>query len=194
MRDGILHWKEACISLLLLNILIYLLIRERAVQACKSVGEVQLLHEVNGWHILNEKVLKELESIKLHVTRGCLSDIKPGCGTNKNENLHRCINPFFSRCRIGIPLAVALLTVLFHRHNQKLSTTATDCSILSARSLYSRVSNFSNEDNFCFGIIKKTNIPDIDNWIFGKQKSVNMIHFPSTVSKVIDFSVSPEIN
>ena len=149
--------------------------------------------EVNGWHILNEKVLKELESIKLHVTRGCLSDIKPGCGTNKNENLHRCINQFFSRCRIGIPLAVALLTVLFHRHNQKLSTTATDCSILSARSLYSRVSNFSNEDNFCFGIIKKTNIPDIDNWIFGKQKSVNMIHFPSTVSKVIDFSVSPEI-
>ena len=149
--------------------------------------------EVNGWHILNEKVLKELESLSLHVTRGCLSDIRPGCGTNKNENLHRCINPFFSRCRIGIPLAVALLTVLFHRHNQKLSTTATDCSILSARSLYPRV---SNTDNFCFGIMKKTNTPDIDDWIFGKQMPANnvMIQFPSTVSKVIDFSVSPEIN
>ena len=81
---------------------------------CTKWGEA----EVNGWKIFSNKTIHELESLWVHITRGCLSGINPGCGTNCNENLHRSINPFFSRFRIGIPLAIALLTVLFHRHNQ----------------------------------------------------------------------------
>ena len=89
--------------------------------------------EIDGWHIHNDKVIADFAHLRVHITRGCLSHIPPGGGTNRNENLHRTLNPFFSRCRMGIPLALALLSALFHRHKQKLSNTDTCYSILSAR-------------------------------------------------------------
>ena len=101
----------------------------------------------------------------MHIVQGCLSHIPPGVGTNRNENLHRCINPFFSRCRMGIPLAVALLTILFHHHNQKSGCVPL---ILSARALYKRDSCHSEDHHANFGIIKKTQIPYINSWVFGQ--------------------------
>ena len=86
--------------------------------------------EIDGWFIFSDKVFKQSDSLKVHISRGCLSNINPGCGTNRNENLHRNINPFFKRCKMGLPLALALLTILFHRHNQKLAPST---SIISAR-------------------------------------------------------------
>lgn len=65
----------------------------------------------DGRHII--KTMQELTSLKTHIWRGCLSGINPSCGTNRNENLHKNINPFFSRCRMGMPLALALLSILF---------------------------------------------------------------------------------
>ena len=57
-------------------------------------------------------------ALKIHVQKGCLSNIDPGCGTNRNEALHCHINPYFAnKSRIGLPLALALLTILFHQHN-----------------------------------------------------------------------------
>ena len=148
--------------------------------------------EVNGCHILNDKVLKTLDSLKVHIKQGCLSDINPGCGTNRNENLHHSINPFFSRCRMGIRLAMALLTVLFHRHNQKLSPASTAISILSARALYPRVSNSSTEEHTCFGIMKKTETPHIDDWIFGSPMPQRMPQLPST--GIAEFVMNPELD
>ncbi len=109
--------------------------------------------EINGWYILNENVTNTLCQLKGHVERGCLSGIPPGCGTNKNENLHRIVNPFFSRCRMRIPLALALLTVLFHRHNHKLSSdTNSQLPILHARAgLGKELPN----DTIRFGILDK---------------------------------------
>ena len=75
--------------------------------------------EFKDWHIINDNVMDALDYIRVHISKGCLSGIPPGCGTNRNENLHKIINPFFSRCRIGIPLALALLTILFHRHSKR---------------------------------------------------------------------------
>ena len=139
---------------------------------------------------MNDKVLKILlDSLKVHIKQGCLSDINPDCGTNRNENLHRSINPFFSRCRMGIRLAMALLTVLFHRHNQKLSPASTAISILSVRALYPRVSNSSTEEHTCFGIMKKTETPHIDDWIFGSQMPQRIPQLPST-----EFVMSPELD
>ena len=96
--------------------------------------------------------------------QGCLSNIPPGAGTNQNENLHRCINPFFSRCRMGVPLTVALLAILFHHHNQKHGSVS---SILSARASYKRGCSHSEDSDANFGIIKKTQIPYINSWFFG---------------------------
>lgn len=144
----------------------------------------------DGQHILNDQVLKELKSLKVHISRGCLSDINLGCGTNRNENLHRSINPFFSRCRMGIPLALALLTVLFHRHNQKLSS-GTGASIISARARCPHGYNFFGEDNACFGIIKKTENTDIDSWIFGSQiQSIPQL----PTGEIAEFMVGPELD
>ena len=119
--------------------------------------------EIDGWHILNDKVISDFAHPRVHITCGCLSHIPPGGGTNRNENLHRTLNPFFSRCRMGIPLALALLTALFHRHNQKLSNTDTCYSILSARTQV--VSKPCQCESF--GVVEKKGGPDNEHWIFG---------------------------
>ena len=67
---------------------------------------------------------------------------------------------------MGIPLAVALLTILFHHHNQKFGVAS---SILSARASYNTDCSSSDDRNIRFGIIKKTQTPYIDSWIFGPQ-------------------------
>ena len=122
--------------------------------------------EIQGSFILNAKAKKELHSLRTHASKGCLSEIPPGAGTNRNENLHRKINPFFCRCRFGVPLALALLTMLFHQHNNKKDPTL---SILSAKASYKTSSSISNEHHAKFGIINKTEIPYINSWVFGTQ-------------------------
>ena len=69
--------------------------------------------------ILNSVVIKEIESIKKHMQKGCLSEIPAGFGTNRNENLHRSINHRLAGNHISVELAVALLSVFFHMWNTK---------------------------------------------------------------------------
>ncbi len=45
--------------------------------------------EVQGSYILNDKVKKELQSLRVHIVQGCLSNIPPRAGTDRNEQLHR---------------------------------------------------------------------------------------------------------
>ena len=44
--------------------------------------------EITGSKILNDKVQKQLLPLKGHITKGCLNNIPPHAGTNRNENLH----------------------------------------------------------------------------------------------------------
>ena len=76
--------------------------------------------EVGGWKIINEYVLKEINSLKVHITRGCLSEIPVGAGTNRNERLHRHLKPHFSCSRLGLPMALALMTILLYNYNSNL--------------------------------------------------------------------------
>ena len=57
----------------------------------------QFLHrwresEYNENKLLSAAAIKEVENIRLHIKKGCLSGIKPGRGTNRNENLHKDLN------------------------------------------------------------------------------------------------------
>ena len=122
--------------------------------------------EVQGSYILNDKVMKELTSLRVHIVQGCLSNIHPRAGTNRNENLHRCINPFFRRCRMGIALAVALVTILFHHHNQ---ISGTVLPVLSARASYKQNNSTTEDHRAKFGILKKTQSTYIKSWVFGPQ-------------------------
>ena len=124
----------------------------------------------HDWHIINEKTTQELTSLKAHIQRGCLSEINPSCGTNKNENLHKNINPFFSRCRMGIPLALALLSILFHHHNLKVSKCdGSVLSILSAKAKYQIPKLQTTTVPEKFGIVSKKDITENDSWIFASQ-------------------------
>ena len=52
---------------------------------------------------MNEKSLKEIKNIKVHIEKGCLSGIPPECGTNKNERLNRhLLNDFLSTKKLVI--------------------------------------------------------------------------------------------
>ena len=66
--------------------------------------------DINGWKILTENALKQIKNLQNHVKQGCLSQIPSGAGTNRNECLHRHIRPHFSRTRMGLPMALALIT------------------------------------------------------------------------------------
>lgn len=74
------------------------------------------------WNIISQKTKKEVEALKKHITKGCLSDIPKGGGTTRNEAFHRVLNAHFGKVsRIGIPLALALLTIIIYQHNCKIS-------------------------------------------------------------------------
>ena len=55
-----------------------------------------------------------------HIASGCLSEIAPGDGTNRNERFHRFLRSFFNKSKIGITSAYALMSVLIHAHNSSL--------------------------------------------------------------------------
>jgi len=67
----------------------------------------------NSNSIITPGVLKEISNLKVHITKGCLSDIPAQFGTSKNENLHKVLNSRFSGNHLGVELAIALLAVFF---------------------------------------------------------------------------------
>ena len=70
----------------------------------------------------NNKIHAQIKAIKLHINRGCLSNIAEGGGTNRNEALHRHINPYFkTKTKICLPLALTLLTLLLYEHNNRIT-------------------------------------------------------------------------
>jgi len=75
--------------------------------------------EVNSTQLLPPAAIKEIEKLKIHVTKGCLSYIPPSGGTNRNEVLHKTLNKSLRRSRIGLELAIALLGFYFYRWNEK---------------------------------------------------------------------------
>ena len=69
--------------------------------------------------VLTVAAVKEIDNLKKHVRKGCLSYIPVGCGSERNENLHRCLRQAASEGRIGVALAVALLTSFLYKWNEK---------------------------------------------------------------------------
>lgn len=49
--------------------------------------------------VLTVAAIKEIENLKKHVRKGCLSYISVGCGSERNENLHRCLQQAASKGR-----------------------------------------------------------------------------------------------
>ena len=79
----------------------------------------------NGKPVVTKAVMDEIDKLKVHIERGCLSDIPPHFGTNRNENLHRSLNKRLTGSRLGVEIAVALLATFFHCWNLKQIGSAT---------------------------------------------------------------------
>ena len=79
----------------------------------------------DGNRLFTLETEKAVINLKTHITAGCLSNIPPGGGTNRNERFHRHINSFFNKSKIGIFLAYALLTVIIHYHNSQMQSHGT---------------------------------------------------------------------
>ena len=54
----------------------------------------------NDQKVISDATLTEVENLKVHVRKGCLSNIKVGGGTNKNEAFHRYVNTFFIKVEL----------------------------------------------------------------------------------------------
>ena len=69
--------------------------------------------------VVSKEVRDAFNSLQLHIRKGCLSNVPAGCGTNRNERLHRLLNKS-ALCvgRIGPQLAEALLAGIFFRWNE----------------------------------------------------------------------------
>ena len=74
----------------------------------------------SGKNLFTLETFRVIENLKQHMTMGCLSDIPPDAGTNRNERFHSQIKLYFNRSRIGILLAYALMTVIIHSHNSAI--------------------------------------------------------------------------
>ena len=73
-----------------------------------------------GKIILTPQVLEEINKLRQHINRGCLSYIRPGRGTNRDESLHKRINNFMKYSKVGTELAYALLMSVFDRYNEDM--------------------------------------------------------------------------
>ena len=119
----------------------------------------------NGVKIFKPDTFKALNNLKHHISAGCLSNIPPGRGTNRNERFHEHINSFFNRSRIGILLAYALITVITHAHN-------TSKQIAGGKILTQPISTCSLKDvppHTFIGIMPKERarqkeLHDVDHW------------------------------
>ena len=70
---------------------------------------------------LPQATVNAIENLRGHIRKGCLSDIPPGCGMEKNERMHRHLNRSLL-CRvatIGPELAIAALTCALYAWNCK---------------------------------------------------------------------------
>ncbi len=52
-------------------------------------------------------------------------------GTNRNEVLHKTINPYFNKATLGVRGAYAILCLLFYLHNKKKFTDSENYSAIS---------------------------------------------------------------
>lgn len=53
--------------------------------------------------------MSKINNLKRHIKKGCLSGIDVGCGTSRDERLHREMNKIVSSNRLGVELSHARL-------------------------------------------------------------------------------------
>ena len=58
--------------------------------------------ECQGTKVLTQSALKEIDNLRIHIQKGCLSGIKPGRGTNGNEELRKDLKEDFLKLKVAM--------------------------------------------------------------------------------------------
>lgn len=68
------------------------------------------------------RALLEIDHLRAHIRKGCLSDLKPGEGTESNERLHNTLNKSLlcGATTVGPELAIAIISLIFYAINCKI--------------------------------------------------------------------------
>lgn len=65
---------------------------------------------------MTQETFHAMENLRVHIRKGCLSDIPPGCGTEQNEYIHWIVGS----TSISVELAITILTIIsFHMNTKK---------------------------------------------------------------------------
>ena len=89
---------------------------------CSEEIEANLGRLLFAWNEkLSTETLHQIDNLRKHIGKGCLSDIPPGCGTEMNERLHRHLNRSLlcGVSKIGPELAIAVMTCALYAWNCK---------------------------------------------------------------------------
>lgn len=90
----------------------------------------------DGVKVLNKKAHDEIEKLKKHFSKRCLSSIPAGRGTHRNENLHKNLKKNLSKSRVGVQTATALLGTFFYVWNERILQRNTECTAIRPISAY----------------------------------------------------------
>ena len=81
----------------------------------------------SGQSVLTKETKVQIKKLEKHIDKGCVSGIRPSCGTNINERFHSFLqNAGLSFRRIGPELAEALLALHIHKWNERQFHTHTN--------------------------------------------------------------------
>ena len=69
--------------------------------------------------VLTASAVHEIDRLNRHIEKDCLSNIPPGAGSEKNENLHKNLRHIIARSRLGVESALALFTIFFYCWNER---------------------------------------------------------------------------
>lgn len=69
--------------------------------------------------VLPAAAVRKIKKLEKHVNKGCLSDMPVGCGSERNENLHKCVQKAASKGHIGVLLALAHFSSFQYKWNKK---------------------------------------------------------------------------
>ena len=139
----------------------------------------------NGTKVLSKDVKKEIKKLKVHVKKGCLSDIPPSCGTSKNERLHKDLNKIIRCNRLGVELAYVRIFRKLYLHNKEKDLQATTACKSRVKQCCNRVINqnakgfeeIESLDNVeIFGIRPKQNGQEATRYLKHEPKRIDEIN------------------
>ena len=130
--------------------------------------------ELDGW-----KLIKEADLLTVHIiNKGCLSNLPKSAGTNRNERLHRHLRPHFSHTRLGLPMALSIMTILLHQYNSRLQGKITGAVERPIQYEDMGISEFQ------FGIANK----DVQQSLWGSSKCKCDLNYGDIISTLEDYN------